>query len=336
MQKGHTMTKDQFTKLHPDFYSHLTRTPLRIGSKNTGTAQIDFKDETTHESGSFKDRGALNFLLQAYTDNPGRLATDGVVTASAGNHGQGVARAARRLGVPAHVFVPNSTPQSKVVAIRQYGAYVTRVAGTVDEALSSAQTFAFEMSAVFVHPFDDMSVIAGQATVGHEIIAQTIDQHPDKVFVPVGGGGLLTGVCSAVDASGYKTAVIGVQLKGADAFTQSLSRNYDVTLQTVNTLSDGTAVKTAGSLALSYVRGSASFGKMIVVTEAQLGSAMQELDRLVDTKVEPAGALAYAGVMKLSQMGEGYNERWVAILSGNHRDTTRYSALQNAAHATCG
>ena len=323
--------------LHTQFYNYIQRSPIIHAATYSHGPQLHFKDETVQESGLFKDRGALNCMLHMYDSQRKRMEEAGVVAASAGNHGQGVARAGKYLGVSVTLFVPSTTPQSKVEAMLQYGASVKTVAGDVDDALKTAQIYCSDTSALFVHPFEDEAVITGQSTVGREIYNEKVHTSFDKVFVPVGGGGLLAGVCLGLASKGYLGEVYGVQLEGADAFARSMHACNATELEYTNPLSDGTAVRRAGELALNHVRASENYVDTIVVTEAELGDAIVLQDQLTGIYGEPAGCLAFAGMKRLvDSHHHGNTQNWLGIISGKHRDPLRYKALISAAQNACG
>lgn len=331
----HTTT--QTAKLHTDFYNHISRTPIVRTNLGNELVSFDLKDETMQESGSFKDRGALNAVLSLYQEDPELLHRYGVVAASAGNHGQGVARAARVVGIRATVFVPESTPLTKLRAMENYGATVIKIPGDVDKALQAAFKYQQEELAQFIHPFDDPAVMSGQGSVGAEIIEEAGSNGYHRVYVPVGGGGLVTGIAAALHEHGSNAEVTGVQLVGSDSFARSLVQGEQVMLTSANPLSDGTAVRQAGALTLKTALELPNLNRIITVTEAELGGAMQLHERELGIIAEPAGALALAGMLHdLINSQTVRSEKWVGIVSGNHRDEKRYSMLQNAAERSCG
>ncbi len=323
--------------LHNQFYTYIQRSPIISPGVCRNGAQLHFKDETVQESGSFKDRGALNCMLYLYETHTQQMTSAGVVAASAGNHGQGVARAGRYLGVTATLFVPETTPSSKVEAMIRYGATVKKVVGDVDTALEAARSYCSETNAVFVHPFDNEDVITGQSTVGREIHDMDVNTQFDKVFVPVGGGGLLAGVCRGLESRGFDGEIYGVQLEGADSFARSMCSGDTTELDYANPLSDGTAVRRAGEIALGHVRASSQYVDTLTVSEAELGEAMMLQDQITGIRGEPAGCLALAGIQKLAHSsGLVREQNWLAIISGKHRDPLRYKMLISAAQKACG
>ena len=267
------------------------------------------KCEHLQRTGSFKMRGAYNRIAQLSAAER----SHGVVCASAGNHAQGVALSASLLGVRSMVFMPVSAPLPKVEATRSYGAEVTLVGETFDDAFEASQKWAAENEAVFVHPFDHPDIIAGQGTVGLEIL----DQVPDveSIVVPMGGGGLISGVAAAVKARKPDVRIIGVEAAGAAAFPASLAAGEPVSLPEVSTIADGIAVKTPGVLTLAHV--DAYVDEIVTVTEEQIARAVLLLVERAKQVVEPSGAAGLAAVMS----GAGlYVEPAVVLLCGGNVD----------------
>jgi threonine dehydratase len=247
------------------------------------------KCEHLQRTGSFKIRGAYNRIAKLTEDERGH----GVVCASAGNHAQGVALSATLLGVTSHVFMPVSAPLPKVEATRAYGAHVELVGDTFDDAFEASQKWAADNSAVFVHPFDHPDVIAGQGTLGLEIL----DQVPDAgtIVVPMGGGGLISGIAVAVKERKPDTRIVGVEAAGAAAFPASLAAGRPVPLDAVATIADGIAVKTPGELTLAHV--AKYVDEVVTVTEEQIARAVLLLVERAKQVVEPSGAAGLAAVL---------------------------------------
>jgi threonine dehydratase len=281
-------------------------------------------DDTVQANGSFKIRGALQAQVQAIDRDP--LALDnGVFCPSAGNAAQGAALAASQLGAKSYIFMPQSAPRGKIEAVESFGGVVTLVPGTVDNAVHAAQEACASKAGYFLHPFDDMDVIDGQASLGYEIAAS--DHQFDAVFLPVGGGGLLAGVCKALASQNSQTKVYGVQLQGCDAFAQSIDTGHSVTLDQINSLADGTAVKTAGTLTLRLVLNSPNFGGMLRVTPRELGCALSELDIFTSITAETAAGLSLAGLKKYRHHTKDTDGHHLALITGKHRDNARYKQL---------
>jgi threonine dehydratase len=264
------------------------------------------KPEHLQRTGSFKIRGAYNRIA---TLDPG---VD-VVAASAGNHAQGVALAASLTDRRSTIFMPVNAPLPKVNATRDYGADVELVGDVVDECLASAKAYAAERGAVYVHPFDDPLVIAGQGTIGLEIA----DEAPevDAVVVPVGGGGLISGVATALAHTRRSVKVVGVEAAGSPSMKAALEAKHTVTLPRVSTMADGINVKAVSELTLAHVQ--AYVDEVVTVTEEQISSALLLLLERAKAVVEPAGAVALAAVLAGLVPGRG---AVVSILSGGNVD----------------
>ena len=267
------------------------------------------KCENLQRSGSFKVRGAT-VRMSRLTPQEREL---GVVAASAGNHGQGVAVAAAALGVPATVYMPLAAALPKVAATKEYGARVVLTGDIVDDALAAAREHAQRTGAVLIHPFDHRDIVLGQAGVGLEILEQVPDV--GTILVPTGGGGLLAGVASAVHALGSRAAVVGVQAAGAAAYPASMAAGRPVRLATMATMADGIAVAEPGEVPLGIVR---SLGVSVrTVSEESLARSLVLLMERSKQVVEPAGV---AGVAMLLEGAGDLRPPVVAILSGGNVD----------------
>jgi threonine dehydratase len=247
------------------------------------------KCENLQRTGSFKIRGAYTRIARL---TPAERAF-GVVAASAGNHAQGVALAARLLGTTSTVFMPTGAALPKIEATRTYGATVRLEGATVDESLAAAQRFAAETGAVFIHPFDHPDVVAGQGTVGLEIVEQCPDVR--TVVVCTGGGGLVSGIAAAVKGLRPGVRVVGVQAGGAAAFPPSLAAGRPVALPRMATIADGIAVGRPGEVTFSHV--ARLVDDIVAVSEEDLSRALLFLLERAKLVVEPAGAAAVAAVL---------------------------------------
>ncbi|HEY0360220.1 MAG TPA: threonine ammonia-lyase [Mycobacteriales bacterium] len=247
------------------------------------------KCENLQRTGSFKLRGAYTRIARLTPEERAR----GVVAASAGNHAQGVALAARLLGAASTVFMPAGAPLPKVAATRAYGATVRLEGDTVDACLDSAQRFAAETGAVFIHPFDHPDVVAGQGTLGLEILEQCPDVR--TVVVCTGGGGLVAGVAAAIKGLRPDVKVIGVQAEGAAAFPGSLAAGHPVALPGMATIADGIAVGRPGEVTFRHV--AALVDEIVTVSEEDISRALLLLLERAKLVVEPAGAAAVAAVL---------------------------------------
>ncbi|MEQ4203723.1 threonine ammonia-lyase [Actinopolymorpha sp. B17G11] len=270
---------------------------------------VQLKCENLQRAGSFKIRGAYVRIARLAPAERAR----GVVAASAGNHGQGVALAASLLDTAATVFMPLGAPIPKEEATRSYGAEVRFVGHTVDEALRAARAFADETGAVLIHPFDHPDVVAGQGTLGLEIVEQCPDVA--TVLVPVGGGGLVAGVAAALAGSGSAARVVGVQAAGAAAYPISLAAGHPVAVPHMATMADGIAVGCPGVMPFDLVRRYVS--DIVTVSEESLSRSLLLLLERAKLLVEPAGA---AGVAALLDSPAAYEPPVVAVLSGGNVD----------------
>jgi threonine dehydratase len=274
---------------------------------------VHLKCENLQRTGAYKVRGAYN-RLAALT--PEQRAA-GVVAASAGNHAQGVAFAARELGIPATIFTPVGVALPKLQATRHYGADVVLRGHSVEEALSAAKDFAARTGAVFIPPFDHPAVIAGQGTLGLEILDQVPDV--DTVVVPIGGGGVIAGIALAVkgvaERLGRTIRVIGVQAENAAAYPSSIRAGEPVTVSTKPTIADGIAVARPGELNFPIIRDHVD--EIVTVSDDDTARALLVLLERAKLVVEPAGAVGVAAIMAGHVRDTG---RTVVLLSGGNID----------------
>ena len=274
---------------------------------------VHLKCENLQRTGSYKIRGAYNRISRLTAEEK----SHGVVAASAGNHAQGVAFAARELGIAATIFMPVGVALPKLQATRNYGAEVVLRGNAVDEALRRAAEFAATTGAVFIPPFDHADVIAGQGTVGLEIL----DQVPDlqTVIVPIGGGGLISGVASALKQKlaleGRTVRIIGVQAENAAPYPLSILNGVSTAITILPTIADGIAVNKPGILNFDIIKDAVD--EIITVTDDDIARAMLVLLERAKLVVEPAGAAAVAAIMTGQVKDAGVT---VAILSGGNID----------------
>ena len=266
------------------------RTPVLVcdGLPADPGGAVVLKAESLQRTGSFKLRGVANKIAAL-----GDRAAAGVVTASAGNHGQAVAYAARARGLPCEVFMPREAAVSKVAAVEALGAAVRLVGEGVDEAIEQALAATLESGATFIHPFDDPEVIAGQGTIGLELLADLPDLR--RVIVPVGGGGLASGVGLAIKRHLPDAAVIGVQAQACAPAAAALSRSGSAPVGAVVTIADGIAVRQPGGLALEVLR--EVVDDMCVVNEDEIAMGMVFLAERAKLVAEGAGAVAVAALL---------------------------------------
>ena len=286
------------------------RLSSRLGNR------VWMKREDLQPVHSFKLRGAYNKIAGLSKEDCAR----GVIAASAGNHAQGVALAARKLGVKALIVMPRTTPSIKVESVRDYGARIKLAGDTYDDAYVYAAAEAEKHGMTFIHPYDDPDVIAGQGTIALEILKQHEDgMH--AIFVPVGGGGLIAGIAAVVKSLRPEVKVIGVEPDEAPCMYEALKRGRRVTLKQVGIFADGVAVRQAGKepfrIARQYV------DDVITVTTDELCAAMKDIFDDCRAIVEPAGALAIAGLKKYVGESGIQGESLVAINSGANMNFDR-------------
>lgn len=281
--------------------------------------EVYIKPENLQITGSFKLRGAYNKISRLTAEEKAK----GVITASAGNHAQGVAYAAQKAGVKAVIAMPATTPIIKVEATRGYGAEVVLCGDSYDDAYAKALELQKEHGYVFVHPFDDLDVLLGQGTAALEIISDLKDV--DAILVPVGGGGFASGVALAAKTVNPEIKVIGVEPEGAACVRQSLAEGSVSTLSCIDTVAEGTAVKTPGNLTFEFIR--TYVDEIIAVSEFEIMSALLALIEKHKLIAEGAGVLSLAALHQLSFQ----NKKVVAIVSGGNIDISTISALINKA-----
>jgi threonine dehydratase len=275
------------------------------------------KLENLQMTGSFKERGAANLLLQL---EPAER-TRGVAAASAGNHGLAVAFHAARLGIGAVIVMPEAAPLIKVTSARRYGAEVILAGDNYDEAYGRAREVATARGLTFVHPFDDARVVAGQGSLGLELLEQRPDM--DAILVPVGGGGLIGGVAVAIKAVRPDVRVIGVQAESLPSMQRALDARTRVTLPPAATIADGIAVRQVGELTLALA--SRYVDEVVTVTEEELANAILLLLEIEKTVVEGAGAAPLAALLNRPLGLAGRHV--VLVLSGGNIDVTMISRI---------
>ena len=299
---------------------HLHHTPL-LGSHSLSELtgyKLSFKCENLQKTGSFKPRGAVNRIATLDPDAANR----GIITISAGNHAQGVAYAAARLGIKAVVVMPETAVASKVEATRSYGAECI-LHGDVHSAFEKLQEVQQDRGLTLVHPFDDPMLIAGQGTVGLELLEK--DGAPfDAVVVGVGGGGLIAGVATALSSLAPETRVFGVEPEGAATMTLALAAGSVVRLDDLNTIADGLAPPFVGELNLAVVEHLVE--SVVRVTDVEIRYAMALLLERMKLLVEPAGAAALAALMN-GKIPVERGTRVAVILSGGNVDVQRLAEL---------
>jgi len=283
-------------------------------SAQTGN-RVYLKPENMQFTGAYKLRGAyykMSTLTQEERDK-------GLITASAGNHAQGVAYAAQRYGAKATIVMPTTTPLIKVNRTKNYGAEVVLWGNVYDEACEKAYELANEHGYTFIHPFDDLAVATGQGTIAMEIVKEL--PLVDYILVPIGGGGLATGVSTLAKLLNPKIKVIGVEPAGANCMQESLRQGKVVTLPGVSTIADGTAVKTPGSKLFPYLQ--KNLDDIITVEDEELVVAFLDMVENHKMVVENSGLLAVAALKHLNVT----DKKMVAILSGGNMDVITMSSV---------
>ena len=286
---------------------------------------VRLKCENLQRTGSFKARGAYVRIARLSEDERAH----GVVAASAGNHAQGVALAASTLGITSTVFMPEGAPIPKEKATRGYGADVVFHGRYLEDSLAAAREFAERTGAVLIHPFDHVDIVAGQGTLGLEVLEQAPDVR--TVLVPTGGGGLLAGVAIAIKALRPDVRVVGVQAEGAAAYPGSLAAGHPVALESMSTMADGIAVGRPGDITFAAVRDHVD--EILTVSEESLSRALLALVERAKQVVEPAGAAAVAAML---DNPTGFETPAVAVLSGGNIDPLLLSKVIRHGLAAAG
>jgi threonine dehydratase len=299
--------------------SHLHRTPT-LSSRTLGDragVRLDLKCESFQKTGSFKPRGALNIVLSLSTEDRAR----GLVTVSAGNHAQAVAWAAQVVGIPCTVVMPADAPRSKMDAVRGYGATIVAHPdrSTLFDRLREEEA---RTGATFVHPFDDPVGLAGAGTVGLEVVEQVPDV--ECVVIPIGGGGLISGVACAVKALRPECRIVGVELEAGPGMTPALAAGKPVPVKRPATLADGLTPPFVGEIAVEVCQ--QTLDDLVLVTEEEIIEGMRELLVRAKLFVEGSGAAATAALLA-GKVKVRDGERVVSIISGGNADPDRVLGL---------
>ncbi len=304
--------------LNARVYDVARETPLQPAvrlSKRLGN-QVLLKREDLQPIFSFKLRGAYNKIYQlSKTIKP-----DTVISASAGNHAQGVAYAATRLGIKSIIVMPRTTPQIKIDSVKALGGRAELYGDSYDEAYEHARNIALKKNIPFIHPYDDVDVIAGQGTIATEILRQYSD-HIDAVFIPVGGGGLIAGMAVYIKSLRPKVKVIGVEPEDAACFKAALKAGKRIKLDQVGLFADGVAVRQAGKL--PYKMAAEFIDQIITVNTDEICAAVKDVFEDTRSIAEPAGALALAGTKKYIDNTACSNACLVTVVSGANMNFDR-------------
>ncbi|EOO43375.1 threonine dehydratase [Bacillus cereus BAG1X2-3] len=297
------------------------KTPLvksfYLTSKTGG--EIYLKLENMQLTGSFKFRGAFNKISQLTNEEKER----GVIACSAGNHAQGVALSSHLLGIKSKIVMPTSAPQAKVDATRGYGSEVILYGDTFDDAKAKCEEIIKETGETYLHPYDDVEVMAGQGTIGLDILDDMWDV--DTVIVPIGGGGIISGIAVALKSFNPTINIIGVQAENVHGMKASYDAKEIVSHYKAPTIADGCAVKIPGTLTFEIVKGLVD--DIVTVSEKELEIAMKDLLQRGKAVVEGAGALATAALLagKVDKYVQG--KKVVAVISGGNVDLKRISSV---------
>lgn len=294
--------------------THLIYSP--IFSEESGN-QIYIKPENLQKTGAFKIRGAYNKINKLTEEEKKR----GVIASSAGNHAQGVAYAARELGIKAVIVMPKTTPLIKVQSTKKYGAEVVLYGDVYDDAYQKAKELEAQEGYVFVHPFDDIDVLEGQGTIALEILEEMPDA--EVIVVPIGGGGLISGIAAAAKMIKPDIKIIGVEPSGAASATEALKKNKVITLPEANTIADGTAVKRIGDLTFNCIK--QYVDEVVTVDDYELTEAFLLLAEKHKLIAENSGILPLAALKKLSERGK----KVVPVVSGGNIDVLMISSMIN-------
>ena len=295
----------------------IRRTDVIYAPKLCSGAELYLKTENLQVTGSFKVRGAYYKMTRLSEEEKAR----GVIACSAGNHAQGVALAAQKNGIKSVICLPDGAPISKVEATKSYGAEVCLVEGVYDDAYEKALQLRDEKGYTFIHPFNDEDVIAGQGTIGLELLEQISDL--DAVIVPVGGGGLISGIAYTVKTLNPKIKVYGVEAKGAASMKNSIEHHEIEELPSISTIADGIAVKKPGEV--TYELCSKYVDEIVTVTDDEISAAILALMEQHKLVTEGAGAVPVAAAMfgKVDLKGK----KAVCVLSGGNIDVTILSRV---------
>ena len=302
------------------------KTDLIRATKLSKQCELYLKTENLQETGSFKLRGAYYKISQLTEEEKSR----GIIACSAGNHAQGVAMAATQSGIQSLSCMPDGAPISKVEATKQLGAEVRLVKGAYDDAYATALQLQEDTGATFIHPFDDDEVIAGQGTIGLEILDEL--ENPDAVVVPIGGGGLISGVAYAIKHLNPNVKIYGVQAAGAASMVKSQQEGTPITLDQAETFADGIAVKHPGDITYQLVE--QYVDEIVTVSEDEIAAAILALIEKQKVIAEGAGAVSVAAVLFHKLPVEG--KKVVCIVSGGNIDVNILSRVITRGLLTSG
>ncbi len=311
---------EKIHQAHQRIKEVVVHTPFSYAPFLSGASGVEvyLKKENLQMTGAFKLRGAFNKVASLSDAERAK----GVVAASAGNHAQGVAYSAQHFGIKAVIVMPDSTPLTKINGVRHFGAEVILAGSNYDEAYAYATTYGDDNGLVFVHPFEDEEVMAGQGTLALEILEQADDL--DAVIVPVGGGGLISGVAGAIKGINPAIEVIGVSAAGAPALKQSFDAKTPIDTTSVRTIADGIAVRDCSPITLNYML--ESVDTFITVDDREIASAILFLLEKQKLVVEGAGAVGVAALLH-KKLPHLKGKKVAVVLSGGNVDVTLLSVI---------
>lgn len=318
------MQIEEIIKANQALKGIIKKTPLQ---KNEVLSQryqcnVFLKREDLQVVRSFKIRGAYNSIQTI----PKKELQKGIVCASAGNHAQGVAHSCKSLQIPGKIFMPVTTPKQKISQVTRFGdkfVEIMLIGDTFDDSFEAAKTYSNNNNLAFIHPFDDLKVIAGQGTIGIEIM-DDMQENPDYIFMTVGGGGLISGIGTYIKNISPGTKIIGVEPEGACAMKASLEKNETITLDKIDKFVDGAAVKQVGNLTFSICKSVAD--EIVPIPEGKVCTSILELYNENAMVVEPAGALPVAALDYFKEQIKGKNV--VCVVSGGNNDIERMQEIK--------
>lgn len=305
----------------------VIKSPLEknLKLKSSFSSNIYLKREDLQQVRSFKIRGALNKILSLSDSESSK----GIVCASAGNHAQGFAFACKMLNIDGNVFMPIHTTKQKIQQVEKFGGdkiKIKLVGDNFGEAYAEALSFCKKNAKIFIHPFDDLKVIEGQATVFLEIIDQA-NFDIDYIFIPIGGGGLISGAINVFKQLSPKTKIIGIEPLGAPAMKTSINNNKNTTLKSIDGFVDGAAVKRVGEISFNFCK--KYLDDLILIDEGEICQSILDLEKYHSIVAEPAGAMSNAALNIYSS--KIINKNVVCIICGGNNDNSRMPEIQERA-----
>ena len=305
----------------------VIKSPLEknLKLKSNFSSNIYLKREDLQQVRSFKIRGALNKILSLSDSESSK----GIVCASAGNHAQGFAFACKMLNIDGNIFMPIHTTKQKIQQVEKFGGdkiKIKLVGDNFGQAYAEALSFCKKNAKIFIHPFDDLKVIEGQATVFLEIIDQA-NFDIDYIFIPIGGGGLISGAINVFKQLSPKTKIIGIEPLGAPAMKTSINNNKNTTLKSIDGFVDGAAVKRVGEISFNFCK--KYLDDLILIDEGEICQSILDLEKYHSIVAEPAGAMSNAALNIYSS--KIINKNVVCIICGGNNDNSRMREIQERA-----